>query len=508
MADLAPDTVVAGRYRLERLLGEGGMGAVWSATHEITGGRVALKFLKGAGDPRSDARRRFLREARAATLVDHPNVVQIRDVVDFDDTPVLVMDLLQGETLATRLSRLGSLDLGEAARIGLQIIAAVGAAHEAGLIHRDLKPENVFLSRVSGREELVRVLDFGIAKLVGSANSDPTAAVTQSGTLIGTPAYMAPEQVFGEKELDHRVDVWAIGVVLHEMLVGLRPVEGENYGQIAKRMLSGPIVSIAVRKPDLPDDVIDLVDRMLARERDDRLADLHVAVDVLAKYANARRPSFGPPRAPRSTQDSDARPVDDTMPIDANAATENVSSKDRFSRPDERVHSSSASTLVAGEPPRDTADVQISPSSHPPRSRRPGMIAAVVGSLVAVAFVGVGVRSLKTGAQPPASAAQTVAVPSATAQPSMAATTPLSAPLPVEPGVVPSTSVSAVPPSNTAAVGATAQAPAATQSGKIVKSMPVATTKPSATASTTAALVPTGAPSPTPTGGLVEKPPF
>lgn len=229
MADLAPGTLVAGRYRLEHLLGEGGMGAVWAATHEITGGRVALKFLKAAGDPKSDARRRFLREARAATLVDHPNVVQIRDVVDFEDTPVLVMDLLVGETLATRLSRHGSFDLGDAARIGLQIVSAVGAAHEAGLIHRDLKPENVFLSRVTGNGEIVRVLDFGIAKLVGQSTDE--IAVTQSGALIGTPAYMAPEQVFGERELDHRVDIWAIGVLLHEMLTATARSRGRTTGR-------------------------------------------------------------------------------------------------------------------------------------------------------------------------------------------------------------------------------------------------------------------------------------
>ena len=260
VGDLVPGAVIAGRYRLERLLGEGGMGEVWAATHEITGGRVALKFLKASLDPK-DARRRFLREARASTLVDHPNVVPIRDVVDHADTPVLVMDLLTGETLSDRLHRLGSLELGDAARIALQVVAAVGAAHEVGVIHRDLKPENVFLSRATATGgEVVRVLDFGIAKLMRVDPSDFAGGqVTQSGTLVGTPAYMAPEQVFGEKNLDHRVDIWAIGVILHEALTGYRPIEGENYGQIAKKLLSGPIVTIATRRPDLPEDVITVV---------------------------------------------------------------------------------------------------------------------------------------------------------------------------------------------------------------------------------------------------------
>jgi eukaryotic-like serine/threonine-protein kinase len=159
---LSIGTVIGGRYRLDRLLGEGGMGQVWAATHNITGGRVALKFVKAVGDAKAEVHKRFLREARAATLVEHPNVVTIRDVFDHDETPVIVMDLLHGETLAALLSREGKLDLGDAARLILPVIAAVGAAHEAGLIHRDLKPENVFLSK-GQTGEMVRVLDFGIA---------------------------------------------------------------------------------------------------------------------------------------------------------------------------------------------------------------------------------------------------------------------------------------------------------------------------------------------------------
>jgi len=511
VADLAPGTLVAGRYRLEHLLGEGGMGAVWAATHEITGGRVALKFLKSAGDPKSDARRRFLREARAATLVDHPNVVQIRDVVDFEDTPVLVMDLLQGETLANRLTRFGSFDLGEAARIGLQIVSAVGAAHEAGLIHRDLKPENVFLSRVTGSGEIVRVLDFGIAKLVGQGGSgDMSTNVTQSGTLIGTPAYMAPEQVFGERELDHRVDVWAIGVLMHEMLTGYRPVEGENYGQIAKKLLSGPIISVAVRRPDLPDDVIALVDHMLARERLNRLEDLREAVDVLAKYAMAKRPSFGPPRPPRITQDSGPRIEPDRRNVDPGAPTENVSSRERVSIPEEFTalqERAPADTLVAGSTPRprqDTAEAHITASRVSVGPKRSTMAAAgLVGGIVVLAAIGMGVRTF-------ASSRATVPPLAPSAAPTLAV--PTIQPVPAVPSVVPMVassepSTTAAPPTPTIKASASVETPSPKSTAVWVKPIkPVVSAAVTATATTAPTPVPT--PTGTNTGGLVTKPPF
>jgi len=409
--ELSVGTVIAGRYRLDRPLGEGGMGAVWAATHSITGGKVALKFVKAAGDAKSEMRRRFLREARAATLVEHPNVVAIRDVLEHEDTPVIVMDLLTGETLGQRMAREGKLSLGHAARFIVPVISAVGAAHEAGLIHRDLKPENVFLSRSprSSEGEIVRVLDFGIAKLVRQDNNEAAStAVTQSGAVIGTPAYMAPEQLFGEKDLDYRVDVWAIGVIFFEMLAGERPVDGENFGQLAKKLLSEKIPSIRSRRPDLPEDVIAIADKMLARERNDRLTDLREAAEVFAKHSSQTAPVFGAPRSrPIEESDPEARVVVG-VGTDPTARTMVSPAGER------KTTDPNAQTLVAGAASRpDTAGPLVSAARERPRSWMPvaiGSLAVALIGIVAIRFLPASNPTIAPSATPVA-ATPIVAVP-------------------------------------------------------------------------------------------------
>jgi serine/threonine protein kinase len=292
-SSLSPGTVVAGRYRLDRLLGQGGMGQVWAVTHEVTLRTAALKFLNGPVHQRPERRRRFLREARAASSVNHPNVVQIHDFFELEDgTPVMVMDLLEGETLGQRLAREHSLSLSAAVNVLLPVISAVGTAHALGIVHRDLKPDNVFLSGPPGSTAGVRVLDFGIAKLTTPGAMDPSA-VTDTGTLLGTPSYMSPEQSFGEKSVDHRTDIWAIGVMLYEAIAGTRPVEGENAGQILKRLMGEAITPIEVIVPDLPAEVARLIGSMLARDPDGRPRDLREVDDVLVKYGEVSVPGFG-----------------------------------------------------------------------------------------------------------------------------------------------------------------------------------------------------------------------
>ncbi len=294
---LAEGTLVAGRYRLDRLLGQGGMGAVWAATHTITRRHVALKFLKGPAQARPELRRRFLREARAACLVEHPNVVVIHDVFEEDDeTPVMVMDLLEGETLGARLAREGALSLEEAALLLLPVVSAVGTAHARGIVHRDLKPDNIFLVAKEAEKNRVKVLDFGIAKLLAPDDRTGTADVaTDTGVVLGTPCYMAPEQSFGEKDIDHRADVWALGAILYELLSGRRPLDGDNLGQVLKQLVNKGIEPLASLAPELPDDITALVERMLARNRDDRPADLREVAEVLGKHTEVKVPSFGAP---------------------------------------------------------------------------------------------------------------------------------------------------------------------------------------------------------------------
>jgi hypothetical protein len=259
-----------------------------------------LKLI-GAVSRHGDARHRFLREARAACAVRHPNVVQVHDVLELDDgSPVMVMDLLDGESLGARLRRSGKLPLAEAARITLQVVSAVGTAHAAGIVHRDLKPDNVFLVlRADGATE-VKVLDFGIAKLTAvEGDAAQTAGLTATGALLGTPHYMAPEQAFGERDVDHRADVWAIGIMLNEYLSGVLPTRAENVGQILKIVTTGAIRPLEELEPSLPREITALVGRMLARERDARPGDLGEVKAVLGRHTDVSVPSFGGPVAPR-----------------------------------------------------------------------------------------------------------------------------------------------------------------------------------------------------------------
>lgn len=295
--------VIANRYRLERMLGEGGMGSVWAATHTVTQRAHALKLLKRKDDDPA-MRKRMLREARAASAVRHPNVVTVHDVIEGPDgAPVLVMDLLDGESLGDRLEREKRLELREALRIVRAMLEALEAAHAAGVVHRDLKPDNVFLTN-----EGVKILDFGVAKL--TASDGPARAttnlVTESGAMLGTPCYMAPEQAFAEGEVDARADLWGVGVVLYECLAGVRPADGATLGQVLKVLATGAIVPLEQRAPDVPADVAVLVGKLLASDRDARPASARAVLDALDAIEGSaaisvhdapspRRPSRRPP---------------------------------------------------------------------------------------------------------------------------------------------------------------------------------------------------------------------
>jgi len=295
--ELAQGALIGARYRLERVLGKGGMGVVWAAEDLATHEHHALKFLKEAADD-PDARRRFLREARAASAVRHPNVVSILDVLELEDgAPVIAMELLSGESLRERLAREGKLALHELAAIAVPVVSAVGTAHALGIVHRDLKPENIFLSRSAAGERVVKVLDFGIAKLTALDGAAMQSTGSTTGAVLGTPAYMAPEQVFGETDLDHRADVWALGLILYQCLSGVLPTEGDNIGQVLKNVLARPFEPLDQLVPDLPPEIARLVDRMLARERSQRPVSLHEVDALLGRWASAPVMPFGPPAA-------------------------------------------------------------------------------------------------------------------------------------------------------------------------------------------------------------------
>ena len=287
-------SVIGGRYRLDHVLGEGGMGAVWAATHTLTHKRVAIKLLK-AEVASVDTLRRFVREARAASAVRHPNVVEVHDILSLDDgSPALVMDFLEGETLGQFLARTGSIPLADLAAIMAPVVSAVGSAHAAGIVHRDLKPDNIFLARLGDGRTEAMVLDFGIAKVMPfSEELSGASALTHSGVVLGTPYYMAPEQAFGEKDVDERVDVWALGVILYECSSGRKPIDGETLGQVFKSITAGTTTPLLQVAPHLPPDFATLVEGMIQRDRTKRIPDLREPFERLRGWAAASSRAFG-----------------------------------------------------------------------------------------------------------------------------------------------------------------------------------------------------------------------
>lgn len=240
-----PDRVLSGRYRLESRLGEGGMGQIWRAEHLVLGAPVAVKIIDRDMSKDEEGLARFTREAQSAAALRSPHVVQIFDYGIDEGLPYIVMELLEGETLAQRIKRLQRLTPADTARLLTHVARAISRAHEAGVVHRDLKPENVFLVQ-NEDAEIAKVLDFGVAK-VSAATLGPKGERTRTGSLLGTPFYMSPEQAQGNREVDFRTDLWALGVIAFECLTGKRPFESDGLGDL--------VLSICVRPIPIPSEI-------------------------------------------------------------------------------------------------------------------------------------------------------------------------------------------------------------------------------------------------------------
>lgn len=257
--------VIAGKYQLDAPIARGGMGMVWSARHIKLGSRIAVKFVDPHFAKTPTFLARFEREARAAALIDSPHVVHVQDFGIEDGTPYLVMELLTGEDLGARLRRVRRIPFADTARILAQAGHALRRAHEAGIIHRDLKPANLFLAQVY-EQEVVKVLDFGIAKETAS----PVGETTTTGEVIGSPHYMGPEQARADKDIDHRSDLWSVGVLLYRMLTGVLPFPGDVMGAILAKVFVDPPPPVASVAPDLPPALDDFFAKALAKRKEDR----------------------------------------------------------------------------------------------------------------------------------------------------------------------------------------------------------------------------------------------
>ncbi len=271
--------VVAGKYRLERELGKGSQGHVWESVHLQMGTPLAIKVLDPNLAYRPDYVSRFKREASAAAALRSPHVVQIFDFGIWEDIPYIAMELLEGEDLGSRLDRVRRLPPATVASIVTQVARALVRAHKRGIVHRDMKPDNIYLcADDEGEAEVVKILDFGVAKAVGGVS----LARTGTGIVLGTPYYMSPEQAQGDRRIDHRTDLWALGVITFEALVGRRPFEATNLGDL--------LVKICATDPPLPSklaaDVPEGFDqwflRACARNPDDRFSSAKEMAATLA----------------------------------------------------------------------------------------------------------------------------------------------------------------------------------------------------------------------------------
>jgi eukaryotic-like serine/threonine-protein kinase len=292
---------VLGSYRLEALLGEGSMGQVFQARHVRLDRQVALKVLRPNHTRDNSFVQRFFREAQAVNRISHEHIVEIFDFVEDREAGCVycVMELLRGESLATLLER-GPLSLERIQRIGVQVCAALEAAHQVGVVHRDIKPDNLFISQRPGQPDFVKVLDFGVAKLLSS----PDVRGTLDGTIIGTPAYMSPEQAAG-LPVDGRADIYAVGTLLYELLSGAPPFSGQSFGQLVVQVITQPPPPLPVRLASgepLPPALARLVMRCLAKEPDQRparLAEVSSGLLSLGALPASERPTLRLPALAR-----------------------------------------------------------------------------------------------------------------------------------------------------------------------------------------------------------------
>jgi serine/threonine-protein kinase len=278
---VVPAAIVAGKYRLTRMLGRGGMGSVWEGIHATLGTRVAVKFIDAEHAESAEARRRFENEARAAAALRSKHVVEVYDHGLMDDgRPFIVMEFLEGEPLDKRLERVGRLSSRESAVLISMVCRALSKAHAAGIVHRDLKPDNVFLvwDEEDG-SDVVKVVDFGIAKFTDSQG--PTSA-TRTGSVLGTPYYMSPEQARGLRSVDHRSDLWSVGVITFRCMTGRLPFEGEAVGDVLVKLCTAPVPVPSEYVDDLPSGFDAWFARALTREPEGRFQSASELANSLA----------------------------------------------------------------------------------------------------------------------------------------------------------------------------------------------------------------------------------
>jgi serine/threonine protein kinase len=457
-------SVVNGKYRLVRLLGDGGMGSVYEALHTVLGTRVAIKVLHPELNRRTGLVERFLQEARVSAQIRSPHVVQVTDV---DRTPeghaYIVMELLEGEVLSTVLDRQRKLPVPVACEYTVQILQALEAAHALGVIHRDLKPENVFVTFAAGKPVL-KLIDFGIAK--ARRTDAHQKNLTVAGVVMGTAEYMAPEQAYSADKVDARADLYAVGVMLYEAIAGSRPVSGEDARIIALKVERGEVIPLVQVAPDTPREIAGLVHRAMAPRSALRFGNATEMRVALQAATGARRgaDNSSPGPAPRAG----ASATEVLSPASAAAATAASRSPSKASDPDpphvDTIRAPPIATALTPSPYVGTP-MPAGPSGEGTRHRRSRgpMIALValpvlIGAGAVALVVGTGTWASSAsapGAQPdpvPAAVNLAPSLPAAagpaTESPSKGAAVPTLAPTRAAAAARPGTSARAPAPSS------------------------------------------------------------
>jgi len=420
VSGLGQGALVGGKYRIEKLIGRGGMGAVYLARHELLDRHVALKVLAQEAVGNEDATRRLIKEAQLAGKIPGDHICRVTDVgVGDDGVPYVAMEYLEGRDLSAILQEHGPLPVPEATGYVLQALDAIAHAHARGIVHRDLKPSNLFVATGLDGRPLVKVLDFGISKSTGPAQ----IVLTSTSALLGSPAYMSPEQVRSAKNVDARTDIWSTGVILYELLTGRMPFTGESVGAVFAAILETDAPSVLVSRKDVPPALAAAVARCLHRRADERFANAAEVADAIAPFALPGEASLADairstlskagmtaPRAlrPASPSSADLTGSGPSVSVPVPESLPRPPPSHASGQPQILTASAWADTLRASGPP---------PPSRPPRWFLVG--AAALGVVTVAAGVAIVARGLahRDHAAGAASAFATAdpAVPSATA---------------------------------------------------------------------------------------------
>ena len=423
--------VLAGKYRVDRVLGVGGMGMVVAATHLELDQKVALKFMLPAALASEEATDRFLREARAAVRLRGEHVCRVLDVGRLDGgAPYIVMEYLAGHDFATTLKQYGPLETADAIDYMLQAIEGVAEAHANNIVHRDLKPANLFVTTDNDGSPLVKVLDFGISK------SDLAGVhQTRTGDIMGSPAYMAPEQMASSKDVDARADQWALGVILYQALSGRVPFAGDTLPVLCVQVMTEAPPPLAQVRPDLPVDLCAAVMRCLDKKRDARFADVGALAGALARFG-----SEGATAAAKRIAKVLARPVAFPPTPAAEAASSGTAPTLMTSTDVRAPPAPRRATLSTSAEGSSIASAAGEIGTAGPARSKIGLYGAV--ALVAIAAIAIGVLVASSRDGQTSDPVQ----PAARVAPPLAATLPAPTPVPVPTATPADAAVADVPP--------------------------------------------------------------